>query len=54
MMNYQINKDGTWLNGARVVLSPNSDPRPLDTDIDLLVIHGISLPPKQYGGEFID
>ena len=54
MMNYQINKDGTWLNGARVVLSPNCDPRPLDTDIDLLVIHGISLPPKQYGGEFID
>ena len=54
MMNYQINKDGTWLNGARVVLSPNCDPRPSDTDIDLLVIHGISLPPKQYGGEFID
>jgi AmpD protein len=53
-MNYQIDRDGSWLNGARVVLSPNCDARPLSIDIDLLVIHGISLPPKQYGGGFID
>lgn len=34
--------------------SPNHDPRPNDTAIDLLVIHCISLPPKQYGGPWIN
>ena len=53
-MNYKISKDGAWLKGARTVLSPNCDARPLNTDIDLLVIHGISLPPKEYGGGYID
>ena len=53
-MNYQIDTDGAWLNGARMVLSPNCDARPSDADIELLVIHGISLPPKEYGGGFID
>ncbi len=32
-MNYEINQEGTWLDGARVVLSPNYDSRPLNTDI---------------------
>lgn len=30
--------------------SPNQDARPPDTQISLLVIHGISLPPGQFGG----
>ena len=33
--------------------SPNCDERP-DTDIDLLVIHSISLPAGQYGGSAIE
>ena len=53
-MSYNINEEGTWLTGARVVSSPNCDTRPLDTEIDLLIIHGISLPPKEYGGGYID
>jgi N-acetyl-anhydromuramoyl-L-alanine amidase len=51
---YQIDEQGEWLIGVRSVTSPNCDQRPDSTDIDLLVIHGISLPPKEYGGEFID
>lgn len=51
---YQIDKEGVWLKGARKVESPNNDARPEDTDIELLVIHGISLPPKKYGGCYID
>lgn len=39
---------------ARAVDSPNCDERPLDSPINLLVIHGISLPPGEYGGPWID
>jgi len=53
-MDYQIDKDGFWLDGARIISSPNCDPRPSVTDIELLVIHAISLPPKEYGTGFID
>lgn len=43
-----------WLADARRVPSPNCDARPPDCAVDLLVIHGISLPPGEYGGEWID
>lgn len=39
-----------WLRHARHVPSPNEDARPPGTTIDLLVIHCIALPPRQYGG----
>lgn len=39
---------------ARWVPSPNHDPRPAATEVDLLVIHGISLPPGQLGGPWIE
>jgi len=42
------------LDCAEVCLSPNRDARPADAPIDLLVIHGISLPPGQFGGPWID
>ena len=51
---YQIDEKGEWITGARVLASPNCDDRPDISDIELLVIHGISLPPKQYGGDYID
>jgi AmpD protein len=35
------------------IVSPNCDERPRDGIIDLLVIHGISLPPGQFGGNEI-
>ena len=53
-VNYQMDEDGAWIVGARIVQSPNCDERPDLSDIGLLVIHGISLPPKEYGGGFID
>ena len=43
-----------WLNQATKVPSPNFDGRPLDTDISLIVVHCISLPPEQFGGRYID
>ncbi|MCU0834020.1 MAG: 1,6-anhydro-N-acetylmuramyl-L-alanine amidase AmpD [Chromatiaceae bacterium] len=39
---------------ARWVPSPNHDPRPPATEVDLLVIHGISLPPGELGGPWIE
>ncbi|NCW89020.1 MAG: 1,6-anhydro-N-acetylmuramyl-L-alanine amidase AmpD [Rhodocyclales bacterium] len=39
-----------WHPGASVVPSPNFDQRPDGVEIDLIVIHSISLPPGQYGG----
>ncbi len=41
------------LDSARQQPSPNCDPRPEAGDISLLVIHCISLPPEQFGGDFI-
>ncbi|MCL6270535.1 1,6-anhydro-N-acetylmuramyl-L-alanine amidase AmpD [Sansalvadorimonas sp. 2012CJ34-2] len=43
-----------WLDAARICPSPNFDKRPEGTDIDLLVIHNISLPPGQFGGSYIN
>jgi AmpD protein len=39
---------------ARQVSSPNWDERPQIEPPDLLVIHGISLPPGDFGGPWID
>ena len=50
----EIDPDEGWLTGARRVVSPNCDERPDDADITLMVVHGISLPPGEYGGDWID
>lgn len=42
------------LDAARQALSPNCDARPAGSDIDLLVIHNISLPPGEFGGPHIE
>ena len=47
-----IDNDG-WLIDARRRLSPNCDERPADCGIDLAVLHGISLPPGEFGGDDI-
>src|ERR1700704_4804530 len=41
------------LAGAVQVPSPNCDERPEDAAVRLLVVHNISLPPGQFGGEAI-
>lgn len=45
----QIDPQG-WLAGAVILPSPNCDARPAG-DVELLVIHNISLPPGQFGGD---
>ena len=41
------------LVGATQIASPNFNARPANTDIQLIVIHNISLPPSQFGGGYI-
>jgi AmpD protein len=43
-----------WLSGLRQITSPNCDARSPGTAIELLVIHNISLPPGEFGGEWIN
>ena len=42
-----------YANLARQIRSPNHDARPAGTTITLLVVHGISLPPGEFGGDGI-
>ena len=42
-----------WVSGMRRLASPNCDSRPAGTAIDLLVIHNISLPPGEFGGQAV-
>jgi N-acetyl-anhydromuramoyl-L-alanine amidase len=42
-------QDG-WYRFARHERSPNFGPRPAQANIDLIVVHSISLPPGHYGG----
>lgn len=39
--------------GAEFIASPNYDERPDGANIELLVIHNISLPPNEFGGSYV-
>ena len=52
MTKLKINDRG-WLQAVEVISSPNYDARPENTKIKLIVIHGISLPPAEFGGGYI-
>lgn len=52
MRAFEIAADG-WSSHVTRMASPNCDVRPVGTDISLLVIHNISLPPGQFGGGYI-
>ena len=43
--------DNGWYRHARRLPSPNFGPRPPRTQVELIVLHSISLPPGQYGGD---
>lgn len=43
-----------WLQQARRLPSPNFGPRPIGCEPELLVIHNISLPPGQFGGDCVE
>lgn len=42
-----------WLSGAEHAQSPNCDARPAAAAVDLIVVHNISLPPGEFGGQQI-
>ena len=43
-----------WLSSARRVVSPNCDDRPDPTDISLIVVHCISLPPGEFTSQPVE
>jgi AmpD protein len=51
-MDYTL--ENGWITQARQCPSPNFGERPGGCGIDLLVIHNISLPPGQFGGDCIE
>jgi AmpD protein len=53
-MRYEVHAATGLLSGVRQVLSPHQDTRPSDAVVDLIVLHGISLPPGEFGGPWID
>jgi AmpD protein len=50
----EVDLDSGLMRGARQIASPNHDSRPAGVEADLIVVHGISLPPGEYGGPWID
>ena len=51
---FNIHTPTGLLAGARQVLSPHWDERPTGVIPELIVVHGISLPPGEYGGPGIE
>lgn len=49
---WSIDEDG-WVSGIRQIPSPNFDRRPEGAAISLAVIHAISLPPGEFGGNAV-
>lgn len=47
-----VGADG-WLSAARRMPSPHADERPAGTQVSLIVIHGVSLPPGEFGGSWV-
>jgi N-acetyl-anhydromuramoyl-L-alanine amidase len=50
----QVDLKSGLMRGARQIASPNRDLRPAGVETDLIVVHGISLPPGEFGGPWID
>lgn len=55
MIQFETKSDPLWSNGwykhSRQLCSPNQGPRPKEIKPDLIVLHSISLPPGEYGGD---
>jgi N-acetyl-anhydromuramoyl-L-alanine amidase len=50
----QVDIESGLLRGVRQIASPNCDSRPAGIEPELIVVHGISLPPGEFGGPWID
>jgi len=51
---FKVDRGGGLISPARQRYSPNQDDRPPGMAIDLLVVHGISLPPGIFEGDEVD
>lgn len=52
-MSNRLDDEG-WLAGVRRVASPNCDDRPAGQSVRLIVVHAISLPPGEFGGDAVE
>lgn len=50
----EIDRATGLLRGVRYVPSPHQDARPEGAEVELVVIHGISLPPGEFGGPWVE
>lgn len=50
---FEVDREG-WVVPARRLPSSNFNARPDGAEVDLLVIHNISLPAEQFGGPYIE
>ncbi len=50
----RLNPNSGLFSEAQFIPSPNCDERPPDLPVDLVVVHGISLPPGEFGGPWIE
>ncbi len=50
----EVDASSGVMRGVRQFESPNHDARPAGVACDLIVVHGISLPPGTFGGPWID
>lgn len=50
----QVDVASGLMRGVRQIASPNCDSRPCGAAPELIVVHGISLPPGEFGGPWID
>ena len=50
----ELGWDEGWWRAARRIDSPNHGPRPAGTAVTLALIHSISLPPGEYGGDGVE
>jgi AmpD protein len=51
---FVVNPQSGLISPARQCLSPNRDARPNAASLDMVVLHGISLPPGEFGGGEIE
>jgi len=52
--NLQVDLKSGLMRGVRQIASPNCDSRPFGVEAELIVVHGISLPPGEFDGPWID
>lgn len=51
---FKVDRESGLISRAAHRFSPNQDNRPAGMPVDLLVVHGISLPPGEFGGSWVD